>query len=120
MKTRFVRQLSLTSNASEQVLFMSIAKQFRQIEMTQSRNAKQELFLSMLRDISNGSRAEMVKRRRLSRSLQGAQVSVNFLDQALKDYVRVSIGLFAPRFDETFEVNIAEQLTIQAIAKAFS
>lgn len=33
--------------------------------------------------------------------------------------MRVSIGLFAPRFDETFEVNIAEQLTIQALVKAF-
>jgi ATP-dependent DNA ligase len=38
----------------------------------------------------------------------------------LKDYVRVSIGLFAPRFDETFEVNIAEQLTATAIAKSFN
>ena len=42
------------------------------------------------------------------------------LDQALKDYVRVSIGLFAPRYDESFEVNIAEQLTIQALAKTFN
>ena len=33
---------------------------------------------------------------------------ISDFDQALKDYVRVSIGLFAPRFDETFEVNIAE------------
>lgn len=38
----------------------------------------------------------------------------------MKDYVRVSIGLFAPRYDESFEVNIAEQLTIQALAKAYA
>jgi len=37
----------------------------------------------------------------------------------LKDYVRLSIGLFAPRFDENFEVNIAEQLTTLALAKSF-
>ena len=33
-------------------------------------------------------------------------------DMALKDYVRVAINLFAPRFDEDFDLNVAGQLTL--------
>lgn len=62
----------------------------------------------MLTDISNRSRTELVKQRRQQRHLAGMPMQINYLDQALKDYVRISIGLFAPRYDETFEVNIAE------------
>jgi len=40
MITRMSRRLSITANASEQVLFMTIADTFRTIETTQSRNEK--------------------------------------------------------------------------------
>jgi hypothetical protein len=60
-----------------------------------------------------------IRRMQRATSLLQPLPQQNDLDQALKDYVRVSIGLFAPRFDETFEMNIAEQLTIQALAKTF-
>lgn len=94
---------------------MTIADTFRKIELTQSRNAKQELFLALLNDISSKSRSEAVRQRR--RGVVASTIPIE-LDHALKDYVRVSIGLFAPRFDESFEVNIAEQLTTLAIAKS--
>ena len=32
-------------------------------------------------------------------------------EKALEDYVKVSLGLFAPRFDEDFEVNVADKIT---------
>jgi hypothetical protein len=35
------------------------------------------------------------------------------------DYVKVSIGLFAPRYDEEFNMTVASQNTIAAIAECF-
>ena len=35
------------------------------------------------------------------------------------DYVKVSIGLFAPRYDEEFSMTVASQNTIAAIAECF-
>ena len=40
-------------------------------------------------------------------------------DMALKDYVRIAINLFAPRFDEDFDLNVAGQLTLQSLAHCF-
>ena len=40
-------------------------------------------------------------------------------DQALKDYVRVAINLFAPRLEEEFDLQIAENLTLQSLAKCY-
>ena len=40
-------------------------------------------------------------------------------DQALKDFVRVSINLFAPRLEEDFELQIAENITQQSLAKCY-
>ena len=36
------------------------------------------------------------------------------------DYVKVSIGLFAPRYDEDFNMTIADSITVQAIARCFN
>lgn len=61
MITRMSRRLSITANASEQVLFMTIADTFRTIETTQSRNEKMQVFLKMLHEISNKSKMDLVK-----------------------------------------------------------
>ncbi len=53
--------LGITQNASEQILFMTIASTFRQIEQVSSRNKKQELFLALLNEISNKSRQESIR-----------------------------------------------------------
>ena len=43
----------------------------------------------------------------MSRVRQIDEVVVIDEDMALKDYVRIAINLFAPRFDEDFDLNIA-------------
>ena len=40
-------------------------------------------------------------------------------DQALKDYVRVSINLFAPRLEEDFDMSIAESLCLNSLAHCY-
>ena len=40
-------------------------------------------------------------------------------DQALKDFVRVSINLFAPRLEEDFDMRIAESHTLQSLAQCY-
>ena len=40
-------------------------------------------------------------------------------DQALKDFVRVSINLFAPRWEEDFDMRVAESITSQSLARCY-
>lgn len=35
------------------------------------------------------------------------------------DFVKVSVGLFAPRYDEAYNITVASQTTIAAIAESF-
>ena len=47
------------------------------------------------------------------------QIALIDEDMALKDYVRIALNLFAPRFDEEFDLNVAGQLTMQSLAQSF-
>jgi len=59
---------------------MTIAATFRQIEQTQSRNSKQEIFLKLLIEISNKSRLEAVRQRRRGGFGASALIVHNELD----------------------------------------
>lgn len=40
-------------------------------------------------------------------------------EEALRDFVRVSMGLFQPRYNEDFEINIAESMIEQSLSYSF-
>ena len=120
-------------NLSKQVKFVQLASTFRQIEQTAPRNEKIRIFKDLLETIGKQSQSMAMTERRkqmrrdkrqtfgeVNRLAQILQPIVVDKDQAIKDFVRVAINLFAPRLQEDFDLQIAENLTVQSLAQCFS
>lgn len=73
--------------SSRDVKFNELTSVFHNIENISARNAKLEVYKNYLEKFCNDK-------------------------EAMRDVIRISMGLYQPRYNEEFEINVAESLII--------